>query len=77
MQLKSFEVGVLRLYYVAWLAVAGIGIFANGYELSLRYGHIGDADLFKFVVSSLVVCIAPWAVMRLIRWVYRGFVPAV
>lgn len=77
MQLKSFEVGVQRLYYVAWLAVAGIGIVTNADELRQQYGHIGDVDLFKFIASSLVVCIAPWVVMRLIRWVYRGFVPAI
>lgn len=75
-QLQSFEVGVQRLYYVAWLLFAGVGVYANGYNLSRQYGHIGDADLVEFVLGVLAVCIGPWITMRLIRWVYRGFIPA-
>ena len=75
MKLQSFEVGVQRLYYVAWLAVAATGVFVNVHNLSEQYGHIGDMDLIEFTAGVVVVCIGPWIAMRLIRWVYRGFVP--
>jgi hypothetical protein len=74
-QLKTFETGVQRLYYVAWLLFSGTGVLVNIDKLSLEYGHIGDKDLIEFGASILAVCIGPWIAMRLFRWVYRGFNP--
>lgn len=67
MNLERFEAGFSRLYKAVWLLIASFGIFA-----ALLKGHEFPEQAAATAVSVVVI---PWVLMKIGRWVYRGFVP--
>jgi hypothetical protein len=76
-KLQSFEQGVQRLYYVAWLLLflvtAGFGVFKIQHDF--HQGHLSPEEVVEIGFAVPAALIGPWIAMWLIRWVYRGFVP--
>jgi hypothetical protein len=67
MNREQFEVGALRLYQVGWLLLVLVtaGTF---------FMEIGSATVESFIGVVLAVA-GPWFLLKLGKWVYRGFVP--
>lgn len=76
-QLQSFEVGIQRLYYVAWLLLFLVTVAVGVYQIQHDFhnGHLTAEDVVEIGFAVPAALIGPWVAMRLIRWVYRGFVP--
>lgn len=64
---ERFETGFFRLYQAGWgLLVAAM------VAIAVMEGHRAPAEAAGMVLSAII---GPWLLMRLGRWVYRGFVP--
>ncbi len=81
MNIKNFEAGILRAYYVAW-AVFSIGFsnflihekwWGGGYAKDWRAQDALENSLGVGLILAFVV--GPGVLMYATRWIYRGFVP--
>lgn len=70
---QQFEVGIQRLYYVAW---AGFSLFYLGAALvETEVLPTSTNDIGIAIGFVLLVLVIPAVLMHLVRWIYRGFVP--
>ena len=76
MKREHFEVGVQRVYYVAW----GLWLFAwccaavSDARYRLKYSH--EFDIEEWVTCAVWAVLPPPVLMFAVRWIYRGFFPA-
>lgn len=75
MNLTNIETGLQRLYYLAVVGFYGTSIYVavhhlkdHAYPTTPEYLALGAAIVLAYAV-------APWIVMKVIQWIYRGFVP--
>lgn len=77
MQLRNFEQGILRLYYVAWVLLFFTTAVVNWMQIQhdFHYGHLDAEEIVEAAMGVTAALIGPGIAMWMIRWVYRGFVP--
>lgn len=73
--LKNLEVGVQRLYYLLWAGFyVAFGAAALDDLKRTAYATTPENILLGTLILFAVL-VAPWIAMKVIQWVYRGFVP--
>ncbi len=81
MNIKNFELGVLRAYYVVWAVFSigwGFAAIYEGWWNRFEEGWGRESTTLhhlQYVGILLAVVIGPGVVMYATRWIYRGFVP--
>lgn len=70
-----FEAGAYRAYCAAWLLFSGFYLSVFGYQVLSAPPPQDAQEIAQVVAIFLAFLAGPWIAMRLVRWVYRGFVP--
>lgn len=71
---QNFELGVWRLYHVAWLLLLGSVLVVTVAD-NLRVYKYGDVEVLAVVLPIAAAALLPLVGKYVVRWIYRGFFP--
>lgn len=76
MNIRNFESGIQRAYYVLWFCVSAFYLGAIIFKvLSYAPEDINLGDLIGAIALGVAIVVGPGLLMLAVRWIYRGFRP--
>lgn len=72
---QNFELGVWRLYHVAWVVGLAFLLLAMGERIWRSHEYERESEWLIFLFVFISATVGPLIFKYVVRWIYRGFFP--